>query len=62
MPDRIIIFQEPIERYARSLDEMAELIRDTVRHEIGHYFGIGEDRLRQIEYERTHRRHRGQRG
>ncbi len=49
LPDKITIFQEPIERIARSPDEMPRVVRETIWHEIGHYFGLGEKRLRQLE-------------
>ena len=50
-PDEIVIFQKPIERICRG-DERAirRQIRRTVVHEIGHYFGISERRLRELGY------------
>lgn len=50
-PDEIVIFQGPIERVCRgSEDRIREQIRRTVVHEIGHYFGIPESRLRELGY------------
>lgn len=48
-PDKITIFQKPIE--AKGLDEAALIaeIERVVRHEIAHHFGTGEARLRQLE-------------
>ncbi|MFC1520944.1 metallopeptidase family protein [Elusimicrobiota bacterium] len=50
MPDRITIFQKPIEKTCDTHEEMLESIRKTVIHEIGHYFGFGERKLRQLGY------------
>ncbi|MEX2246470.1 MAG: metallopeptidase family protein [Dehalococcoidia bacterium] len=49
VPDRIVIFQRPIERLARDADELYERVRHVVRHEIAHYFGISDERLREID-------------
>lgn len=49
LPDRIVIYQRPIEGLARSRPEVLQRIRQTVRHEIGHFFGLGESDLREIE-------------
>jgi predicted Zn-dependent protease with MMP-like domain len=48
MPDRITIFQEPISRYARSDEELVELVRTTVIHEVAHHFGISDQRLHEL--------------
>lgn len=50
-PDRIWIFQEPIERNCSSRKEMIREIQDTVVHEIGHHFGLDEDEIGAIEDE-----------
>ena len=47
-PDRITIFQGPLSRRARDLDELAAQVRVTVLHEVGHYFGMDDDRLREL--------------
>ena len=49
LPDRIVIYQRPIEAAASSPEEIEEIVRDTVRHEIGHYFGFRDDELYRIE-------------
>ena len=49
LPDKISIFREPIERRSRSEGETVELVRDVVYHEIAHYFGIGDERLKEIK-------------
>lgn len=48
-PDVIVIYQEPIERLSASDDEIRERVREVVLHEIGHYFGLSEKELREIE-------------
>jgi predicted Zn-dependent protease with MMP-like domain len=52
-PDKITIFQKPIEEVCRSGDEIEikEQIRKTVIHEIAHHFGIDDERLQEIEKE-----------
>ena len=47
-PDKISIYQEPIEEICSTDDEVREQIRKTVLHELGHYFGIDDDRLHQL--------------
>lgn len=48
-PDVIVIFQKPIEAICRTEEEIREKVREVVIHEIGHYFGLSEDELREIE-------------
>ena len=45
LPDRISIFRGPILRLCRDRDEVVREIRDTVVHEIGHYFGLDDDEM-----------------
>jgi predicted Zn-dependent protease with MMP-like domain len=56
LPDRIVIFQKPIEDKCRSEAEVeAEIVR-VVRHEIAHHFGLDEEELRRIETKGSVRR------
>lgn len=48
LPDKISIYQESIEAICHTDDEMREEIRKTVLHELGHYFGIDDDRLHEL--------------
>ena len=48
-PDKITIFQRPIEALCRDEDEIRDRIQRVVRHEIAHHFGTGEARLAQLE-------------
>jgi predicted Zn-dependent protease with MMP-like domain len=49
MPDVITIYQGPIEEDARDEQEMAEIVRETVVHELGHYFGLDDETMHRIE-------------
>jgi predicted Zn-dependent protease with MMP-like domain len=50
-PDRIILFQKPIEHLCRGNENLIRIqIRKTVVHEIGHFFGIPDKRLRELGY------------
>jgi predicted Zn-dependent protease with MMP-like domain len=51
LPDRILIFQKPIERQARTPAEVRKLVRRVVIHEVGHYFGFSDPELRRLEAE-----------
>jgi predicted Zn-dependent protease with MMP-like domain len=53
LPDRIIIYQEPIELAASSSEEIEKIVLDTVVHEIGHYFGFDDSELYEIEDEKA---------
>ncbi|MBI1886343.1 MAG: metallopeptidase family protein [Chloroflexi bacterium] len=48
LPDKIIIYQEPHERFCATEEQMIEQARKTLLHEIGHYLGIEERRLREL--------------
>ncbi len=48
-PDKITIFQKPIEAAYRDEQEIATAVARVVRHELAHHFGLSDDRLRQIE-------------
>lgn len=47
-PDKITIFQEPIEMLYRTRQEIREAVARTVRHEIAHHFGLSDARLREL--------------
>jgi predicted Zn-dependent protease with MMP-like domain len=56
LPDKIIIFQKPIEALCRFEEEIGAKVEEVVRHEIAHHFGLGEETLRKIEGEKHGRR------
>ena len=49
LPDRILIFQGPHEREAEDEDDLVVAIGETLIHEIGHYFGLSEEEIEEIE-------------
>lgn len=56
LPDRIVIYQKPIEAAGSSPEEIETIVLDTVMHEIGHYFGFDDDELYEIEDSKKGRR------
>jgi predicted Zn-dependent protease with MMP-like domain len=48
-PDKITIFQKPLESQANSMHELNQEIVNTVKHEVAHHFGIDDERLSEIE-------------
>ncbi len=52
LPDRIVIYQRPIEAAAKSDEDIEEIVLETVMHEVGHYFGFSDEELYDIEDER----------
>ena len=53
MPDRITIYQGPHERMSRTHRELKQMVEDTIWHEIAHYFGMDESRVRRAEWKRS---------
>jgi predicted Zn-dependent protease with MMP-like domain len=51
LPNRIAIYRRPLEADFSDVEELREEIRITVLHELGHYFGLDEDRLAELGYE-----------
>jgi predicted Zn-dependent protease with MMP-like domain len=49
LPDRVLIFQGPHERSAEDEDDLITAIGETLIHEIGHYFGMSEEQIEEIE-------------
>lgn len=49
LPDTIHIYQAPIEEDCADQEEMRQLVRDVVIHEIGHYFGLDDETMEAIE-------------
>lgn len=52
MPDKITIYQGPHERMSGSMEQLEELVAETVWHEIAHYFGMDETQVRRAERRR----------
>jgi len=49
LPDRITLFQRPIEEDCDDEDEVRAVIGETLIHEVGHYFGLSEEEIEEIE-------------
>ena len=49
LPDRISIYQRPIVEACDTEDEIRDCVAETVIHEFGHYFGMSEDEIQEIE-------------
>jgi predicted Zn-dependent protease with MMP-like domain len=49
LPDRISIYQGPIEDACEDDDEIRDCVAETVIHEFGHYFGMSEEEIEEIE-------------
>ena len=49
LPDHITIFQRPIEEDCDNEDDMRKMIGETLIHEVGHYFGMSEEEIEDIE-------------
>ena len=48
LPDRITLYRRSIESRARTEDDLVLLVRETVVHEVAHYFGISDGRLEEL--------------
>jgi predicted Zn-dependent protease with MMP-like domain len=48
LPDKITIYQGPIEACCRGAEEVRRKVRQAVMHELGHHFGMSDERLREL--------------
>jgi predicted Zn-dependent protease with MMP-like domain len=49
LPDTITLYRRPLEREARTEDELRAVIVHTIEHEVAHFFGISDERLREMD-------------
>jgi predicted Zn-dependent protease with MMP-like domain len=49
LPDKITLFHIPIESVCQTKEEVKEKVREVIIHEVGHYFGLDDRRLRELE-------------
>lgn len=49
LPDKVTLFQGPIEESSDNEDDTVVCIGETLIHEIGHYFGLSEEEIEEIE-------------
>jgi predicted Zn-dependent protease with MMP-like domain len=48
LPDRVTIFQRPIEAMCRTRRDIKDAVQETVLHELGHYFGLDDEQLDEL--------------
>lgn len=48
LPDRIVLFREPLLASVETIDELRDEIHVTLVHEIGHYYGIDDEQLHNL--------------
>jgi predicted Zn-dependent protease with MMP-like domain len=48
LPDTITLYRSTIEKSARDWDELRRVIAHTIEHEVAHFFGISDERLREL--------------
>lgn len=58
LPDKITIFQESIENFATRPEEIKELIKDVVWHEVAHHFGFSERGIKLLQQKRDFKKGR----
>ncbi len=49
LPDKITLFQAPIEESSDDEDDLVRAVGETLIHEVGHYFGLSEEEIEEIE-------------
>lgn len=49
LPDKITLFKNPIEMSVNSHPELVEQVRQTLWHEVAHYYGLGHGRIHELE-------------
>ena len=49
LPDKITIFKRPMEMMTNSLEQLTAQIRNTIWHEVAHYYGLDHDRINELE-------------
>jgi len=48
LPDRIVLYREPLLRISRDFAELRNNVHVTLVHEIGHYYGLDDDELQRL--------------
>jgi predicted Zn-dependent protease with MMP-like domain len=49
LPDKITIFQKPLEMASNSINELTNRVSRTVWHEVAHYYGLDHKRIKELE-------------
>ncbi len=50
LPDKITIYKKTLEDVSRNDEELEKNIRRVLLHELGHYFGLDENKLKKLGY------------
>lgn len=53
LPDKITLFKRPLEFSANTMEELCANIHKTVWHEVAHYYGLGHDKIHELESKQT---------
>ena len=51
LPDRIILYREPLLAVSADLEELQHQVHITLVHEIGHFYGLDDDRLHELGWQ-----------
>ena len=49
LPDKITLFKKPLQMVSADLAELTKHVKDTVWHEVAHYYGLGHKRIHELE-------------
>jgi predicted Zn-dependent protease with MMP-like domain len=49
LPDKITLFKKPLETVSQNLGELTKNVKNTVWHEVAHYYGLGHKRIHELE-------------
>jgi len=49
LPDKVTLYQRPIQALCRSRQELRQKVREVLMHEIGHHFGLTDEELEKVE-------------
>ncbi len=49
LPDKITVFKRPIEWSANDHSQLVQKVKDTIWHEVAHYYGLGHGRIHELE-------------
>ena len=49
LPDKITLFKKPLEQVSHNIDDLTKRIKNTIWHEVAHYYGLGHKRIHELE-------------
>lgn len=49
LPDKITIFKRPLELSSNDLEDLKAKVHHTIWHEVAHYYGLGHDKIHELE-------------